>query len=176
MPLHFHFHFHPSGVVVEVVVVLFQWGCVSHWEEGECKAETAVAVAVAVVEVEEEESKERDKSESYKWERGQEEKLWRWSNVFCVKWSDGSFVGVGELGFWIVCTDKDKCTHALCSMLYALLRIWGFAVYLWVALLLLAPPSNLCLWGRTDFGLACYVAPPILSFARAKPPHFYHPT
>lgn len=34
MPLHFHFQFHPSGIVVEVGVVLLQ---LSHWEEGECK-------------------------------------------------------------------------------------------------------------------------------------------
>ena len=72
----------------------------------------------------------------------------------------GRGVGVGELGFWIVCTDKNKCTH---SMLYALCSLRFRLIFVGGALC-----SNL--WVRTDFGLACFVAPSILSFARAKPP------
>ena len=49
-----------------------------------------------------------------------------------------------------------RMLYALCSLRFRFVFVGG------------ALCSNL--WVRTDFGLACFVAPSILSFARAKPP------
>ena len=61
---------------------------------------------------------------------------------------------------WLLdCLHRQKQMHAfyaLCSLRFRFVFVGG------------ALCSNL--WVRTDFGLACFVAPSILSFARAKPP------